>query len=60
MNNNSQFDLWQQLKDQIVCGQVCLTPRMENVPIRVPLPPPPDSGSIFATQKTGNAKSVFK
>ena len=38
---------------------VCLTPRMTNIPIRVPLPPPPDYGSIFTTQKTGKAKSAF-
>lgn len=60
LNSTSPSDLWSQFKNQIVCGDVCLTPRMEKIPVRVPLPPPPDHGSIFATQKSGNAKSVFK
>jgi hypothetical protein len=32
---------------------------MESVPVVLPLPPAPDYGSIFTTQKTGGAKSAF-
>ena len=59
LKNTSPVNLWEQLKSQMVCGEVCVTPRMKNLPIRVPLPPPPDYGSIFTTQKTGKAKSAF-
>jgi hypothetical protein len=27
--------------------------------VRLPLPPAPDAGSIFKTQKTGGAKTAF-
>ena len=57
--SSSPVSLWEQLKSQMVCGNVCLTPRMSSVPIRVPLPPPPDYGSIYTTQRTGKAKSAF-
>jgi hypothetical protein len=32
---------------------------MEALPVSVPLPPAPDSGSIFKTQKSGGARSAF-
>ena len=59
LKNMSPVDLWDQLNSQMISGNVCLSPRMENIPVRVPLPPPPDYGSIFKTQKTGNAKTAF-
>ena len=59
LKQSSPGDLWKQMQSQMLCGNVCLTPRMTPVPIRLPLPPPPDYGSIFKTQKTGNAKSAF-
>ncbi len=59
-NSSNPNKLWDQLNKQMVSGQVCLTPRMKNVPVRVPLPPPPDDSSIFKTQKSGGAKTAFK
>ena len=47
------------MEKQMVCGKVNYQPRMENVPVVLPLPPAPDYGSIFTTQKSGGAKSVF-
>ena len=44
------------LEDNI---KVSYQPRMENVPVTIPLPPAPDYGSIFTSQKTGGAKSAF-
>jgi hypothetical protein len=32
---------------------------MEALPIRLPLPPAPDAGSIFKTQKSAGAKTAF-
>lgn len=50
---------WQDLQDRTIIGEPCLEPRITDVPIRMPLPPAADSSSIFKTQKSGGAKSVF-
>lgn len=47
------------LAARTIIGQPSLAPRMEAVPIRLPLPPAPDPGSIFKTQKSGGAKTTF-
>ena len=59
LNNNGPIELCKQLEKQMVCGEVSYQPRMESVPVIIPLPPAPDHGSIFTTQKTGGAKSAF-
>lgn len=51
--------LWDHLQSSVITGRMDAMPRCEAVPVRVPLPPAPDSGSIFKTQKTGGAKSAF-
>ena len=58
LNNNGPIELCRQLEKQMVCGEVSYQPRMESVPVIIPLPPAPDHGSIFTTQKTGGAKSA--
>jgi ectoine hydroxylase-related dioxygenase (phytanoyl-CoA dioxygenase family) len=55
----SQRDFWDDLKSRMVCGEPTLTPRLEALPVRLPLPPAPESGSIFKTQKSGGARSAF-
>jgi ectoine hydroxylase-related dioxygenase (phytanoyl-CoA dioxygenase family) len=55
----NQREFWEDLQARMVCGKPTLTPRMEALPVRVPLPPAPDSGSIFKTQKSGGARSAF-
>ena len=47
------------MENQKLTGEVSYQPRMESVPVVLPLPPAPDYGSIFTTQKTGGAKSAF-
>jgi len=47
------------LAARTIIGEPSLSPRMEAVPVRLPLPPAPDAGSIFKTQKTGGAKTAF-
>ena len=42
-----------------ITGQPCLTPRLATVPVRMPLPPPPDNSSIFKTQQSAGARSAF-
>ncbi|WP_212523348.1 phytanoyl-CoA dioxygenase family protein [Actibacterium sp. MT2.3-13A] len=54
-----QRKLWDDLQDRLVTGELCLTPRLEQVPVTIPLPPAPDASSIFKSQKTGGAKSAF-
>ena len=54
-----QTRFWQDLQDRTITGAPVLEPRVEAVPVRMPLPPAPDSSSIFKTQKTGGAKSAF-
>ena len=59
MKSTNPVQLCNQLERQMVCGKVSYQPRMENVPVTIPLPPAPDYGSIFTSQKTGGAKSAF-
>jgi ectoine hydroxylase-related dioxygenase (phytanoyl-CoA dioxygenase family) len=55
----SPQDFLADLEGRAIIGKPSLLPRMEAVPVRLPLPPAPDAGSIFKTQKTGGAKTAF-
>lgn len=55
-----QSRFWEDLQDRTIIGEPCLEPRVEQVPVRMPLPPAPDASSIFKTQKSGGAKSAFR
>ena len=55
----NQQALWQKFQDNLVCGTQPLTARLTDVPIMMPLPPPPDGTSIFKVQQSGKAKSAF-
>ncbi|SPF78013.1 phytanoyl-CoA dioxygenase family protein [Pseudoprimorskyibacter insulae] len=55
----SQYDFMKDLEDRCVTGAPCLTPRIEQVPVRLPLPPAPDNTSIFKTQQSSGVKSVY-
>ncbi len=54
-----QRKLWDDLNERLITGQLCLTPRLEQVPVSIPLPPAPDASSIFRSQQSGGAKSAF-
>ncbi|MBD3624290.1 MAG: phytanoyl-CoA dioxygenase family protein [Rhodobacteraceae bacterium] len=54
-----QDEQWQDVLDRVVIGQPVLQPRLEQVPVRLPMPPAPNVSSIFQLQKTGGAKSAF-
>lgn len=54
-----QQEMWDDLHDRMICGEPVLEPRIEQVPVRLPLPPAPDAGSIFKSQKSGGARSAF-
>jgi ectoine hydroxylase-related dioxygenase (phytanoyl-CoA dioxygenase family) len=51
--------IYDALRDSVITGKLTMQPRVEPVPVRIPLPPAPDAGSIFKTQKTGGAKTVY-
>ncbi len=55
----SQADLWNKMQNQILCGSQLSAARMEKVPVTLPVPPAPDSTSIFKVQASGGAKSAF-
>lgn len=59
MHRLGQQALWDDLRARMICGEPVLRPRLEAVPVRLPLPPAPDASSIFATQRTGGARSGF-
>jgi len=59
MASLGQQGLWDAMNAGVITGEFNGVPRCEAVPVRVPLPPAPDPGSIFKTQKTGGAKSVY-
>lgn len=50
---------WADIQDRQITGEPQLVPCMADVPIRMPLPPAPDTGSIFKTQESAGAKSAF-
>ena len=50
---------WEDVQDRQITGTPQLVPRMADVPVRMPLPPAPDTGSIFKTQESAGAKSAF-
>ena len=54
-----QRRFWADLQDRMVTGSPCIEPRLEAVPVRMPLPPAADISSIFKTQSSGGAKSAF-
>lgn len=55
-----QRRFWEDLQDRTITGTPCLTPRLEQVPVRMPLPPAPDNTSIFKMQQSAGAKSAFQ
>lgn len=54
-----QRGYWADLQERQITGTPQLEPRMAAVPVRMPLPPAPDTGSIFRTQESAGAKSAF-
>jgi len=54
-----QRKFWDDLQERTITGTPCLTPRLEQVPVTMPLPPAKDITSIFKTQQTSGVKSAF-
>jgi hypothetical protein len=54
-----QQQVWDWMRSRTFYGEATISPRLANVPAVVPLPPAPDSGSIFKIQKSAGARSAF-
>lgn len=65
LGSNSYFHalgqrrFWEDLQERTITGSPCLTPRLEQVPVTMPLPPAPDISSIFRMQGSAGARSAF-
>ncbi len=55
----SQKTLWQKMQDNMICGQQTRQARLKDIPVLMPLSPPPDPTSIFKVQQSGGALSAF-
>ena len=42
---------WKEYRDSLLCGKDTIEPRTTVVPVRLPLPPAPNQGSIYENQK---------
>jgi ectoine hydroxylase-related dioxygenase (phytanoyl-CoA dioxygenase family) len=49
---------WDKFNARILRGQICYAPRLETVPVRIPYPEPPTSGSIFEGQQYATNKRL--
>ena len=51
---------WDKMQANLICGEQSLRPRLADVPVYMPLPPAPDSSSLFKVQQSGGALDGFK
>ena len=54
-----QQQVWDWMASRTLYGAPTARPRLADVPVLLPLPPAPDSGSIFKIQKSAGAVSAF-
>ncbi|MDE2791696.1 MAG: phytanoyl-CoA dioxygenase family protein [Paracoccaceae bacterium] len=50
MGSMTSFGTLEEYNDRMLCGKPTMTPRLSNVPVRIPLPPPERCGSIYEVQ----------
>ena len=50
MGSMTSFGSLEEYDDRMLCGKPTITPRLASVPVRVPLPPPEQRGSIYEVQ----------
>ena len=55
----SQAQIWEAMRSRTLYGEPTTAPRLTPVPVQLPLPPAPDSTSIFKIQKSAGAVSAF-
>ena len=47
---------WKEYRAALLCGEDTIEPRMAAVPVRLPLPPAPNQGSIYENQKSSKSR----
>ncbi|MGI9484782.1 MAG: phytanoyl-CoA dioxygenase family protein [Geminicoccaceae bacterium] len=47
---------WEAYRGNLISGEDTIDPRMTAVPVRLPLPPAPNQGSIYENQKSSNSR----
>ncbi len=47
---------WEAYRGNLISGEDTIDPRMTAVPVRLPLPPAPNQGSIYENQKGSNSR----
>ena len=57
MGSMTRFDDLEDYNARMLCGEPTITPRLEPVPVRIPLPQPAQAGSIYEIQK-GRARKA--
>jgi ectoine hydroxylase-related dioxygenase (phytanoyl-CoA dioxygenase family) len=50
---------WDEVEHDVLAGKIVRQPRLKDLPVRLPLPPPLRAGSIYEMQSTSAAKSYF-
>ncbi|MBX2825597.1 MAG: phytanoyl-CoA dioxygenase family protein [Gammaproteobacteria bacterium] len=55
----NQQEFWATMQQSLICGEQTLSPRLADVPVLMPLPPPEDATSIFKVQQSGGAVDAF-
>jgi hypothetical protein len=50
---------WDEFEQGLLAGESVRQPRLKDLPVRLPLPPPLHGGSIYETQTTSASKSYF-
>lgn len=58
MGSMTSFESLDDYNSKMLCGSPTIEPRLESVPVRIPLPPPVAKGSIYEIQK-GAKKRAF-
>ena len=51
---HSLYDSWEGMNERLICGTQSMTPRLRQVPVRLPQPILPNATSIFYQQRHGN------
>jgi hypothetical protein len=51
MGSMTSFESLDDYNNKMLCGSPTIEPRLEPVPVRIPLPPPAVKGSIYEIQK---------
>jgi ectoine hydroxylase-related dioxygenase (phytanoyl-CoA dioxygenase family) len=55
--SRGRFDSLDAFDDRLLCGEPTLIPRMVDIPVRIPEPEPPTTGSIYEVQKAMGKRS---